>query len=566
MQKPIAAVKQPNFAVRTKSRDLKCESKNNGSANTWLITSPATNSDPEVRGALITIVEGANNNPVTLSNPDIHSAIRAAALCNDAYLPFHDILNKYSKDGSVVSFTDKETETFGFAISNLSDSKLEIVFRGTCTIPNWVSNLQTTIRREYETVFLRVAGQLEKIVEDFFEVTLPISSSLDITVTGHSLGGALSNCCSAWLLQKYGLRDAKSEKSNKIPRNILHRLANKNACSIKFITFGSALIATAEESMQLKKKFDLFGGAIKSLHLRNDGDAVPHLQKPVGYTPLYGDYVIKAEQKPTFFDIVRNLTLPPVFLLGSHFLKNHLLDEYDLRLRELLKQKSKDRRLSISSSKDIIILANSLETFKIQDLAGESSDTEDSDDDLLSQALHRCLALVQDAMDDFRFLTILAQDLPELIISAANNENGVNGEILSTVNLRLSHLPSKFKKFSIFVMTYNTFNIKDSTIYGEISASITHFIETRHSRTSLVLISDSKFKKIDFSESQIVEFSLMPPSTAVEKIKSLASDDGRNVFVCIVPKSSQPAIGGIPSNHFNVQILELLISLIIISE
>ncbi|KAI8810548.1 Alpha/Beta hydrolase protein [Cladochytrium replicatum] len=384
--------------------------------------------------SVVYLVDGKHPDEPSPTPPAlVAEAIRAVNFADFAYMNedrIHEQYNNIGEGQRAATFYDPESvrpskidypffqisdqrtircqDTFGFLCMNYAEPSLRIAFRGTMSTSNWKTNARTMGMRAYEDCFRRVKEQLGIQLDEYFTVILQKHRHLplEITITGHSLGGALAAVCVSWFVQRYGVKHGRPLESG-VPRNILLRLSKHNACKIHFITFGSALAATPQEVHQLDDIFADYGSAIKSLHLRTDGDVVPYLQLPLGYERLPGDCIIVEKEVAGHrrqmdvtkilqlgWERLRWFVLPPAYLAAERWLSNHQLDTYRRRIELYLAQiveegisEGEDRRIGSRSLGDIV--NNSV------------SDSEDDGED--EERGRKQLKKVQRLMDDHRF-------------------------------------------------------------------------------------------------------------------------------------------------------------------
>ena len=120
-------------------------------------------------------------------------AAHLSYLCQLSYTPPANIeynLTEYS----IVHIEDKETDTQGFIA--IDDKTLTVVFRGSTTVQDWITDLNTSFtsfmddpelvaHEGFSEAYLSVHDQVREVVDQHLDKKL--------YVTGHSLGAALAN-------------------------------------------------------------------------------------------------------------------------------------------------------------------------------------------------------------------------------------------------------------------------------------------------------------------------------------------------------------------------------------
>lgn len=181
-------------------------------------------------------------------------------LSNAAYCPTDSYLT-HTYLGSSLGFqpshvlVDNYTDTHGF-VGVMKDKKaVFVVFRGSYTISNWISDIDGLlvyydkcrlcfVHRGFYMAYQAVASQVLVAVADL----LKRNPSYKVIVTGHSLGGALATLAAADILQ--------------------HGTAP--AADLQLVTFGSPRVGNEYFSSSLT-------ASLQALRWTHAKDPVPHL-------------------------------------------------------------------------------------------------------------------------------------------------------------------------------------------------------------------------------------------------------------------------------------------------
>ncbi|MGG1553940.1 lipase family protein [Paenibacillus ferrarius] len=138
---------------------------------------------------------------------DTRTAIRLSAMCSQSYAQLTQGTENVvlpSASRIVAPFTASSflsgRELFGFIAE--SDSQINIVFRGTTTTSDWISD---AIARQTAYPYAKGGGLVHQGFLDIYEsarkqiltVMRKLSAQKQVYLTGHSLGGALAALCAA---------------------------------------------------------------------------------------------------------------------------------------------------------------------------------------------------------------------------------------------------------------------------------------------------------------------------------------------------------------------------------
>ncbi|MDR6554445.1 lipase family protein [Paenibacillus qinlingensis] len=236
---------------------------------------------------------------------DTRTAIRLSAMCGQSYTQLEQgteaiILPAAYRIVSPITANAAfgGRELFGFIAE--SDSQIVIVFRGTSTTSDWISD---AIARQTDFPYAKNGGLVHQGFLDIYEsARKPILASMSklsphkqVYLTGHSLGGSLSTLCAA---------DLATNTKFKNPA---------------VYTFGSPRVGNTT----FAKQFNLKTGPHYRVYNRND--MVPFLPPLVYKSPRTGDLY-------HYIHVKRGVEL--AFPTGS-FAGNHAVSSYYTELAKL---------------------------------------------------------------------------------------------------------------------------------------------------------------------------------------------------------------------------------------
>lgn len=208
--------------------------------------------------ALVCLVRAEG--PKFFRNDTLYSSLW---LSNVAYCPPETYLTHvYSgpSEGFVPThtFTDEGTDTQGYVGYIESQKTIFVVFRGSMSIRNWISDMDSIltsyntcdlcfVHHGFFTAYNTVAAQVHEAVKDLHS----LHANFNIVFTGHSLGGALATLASIDILQT--------------SKNVLNP-------SVYLSTFGSPRVGN-----ELFAKFVAATLPMSSVRYTHLSDPVPHL-------------------------------------------------------------------------------------------------------------------------------------------------------------------------------------------------------------------------------------------------------------------------------------------------
>eukprot|EP00462_Mataza_sp_D1_P009813 CAMPEP_0175154326 /NCGR_PEP_ID=MMETSP0087-20121206/20269_1 /TAXON_ID=136419 /ORGANISM="Unknown Unknown, Strain D1" /LENGTH=280 /DNA_ID=CAMNT_0016441181 /DNA_START=32 /DNA_END=874 /DNA_ORIENTATION=- len=171
------------------------------------------------------IASATNSFPLDLNVTDTYDPLRArvflqfskSAYCDASAISAWDCvpcqsLTKDYKD-NVKVFTDSKTEGQAFVGSSVAENSIVIAFRGSCNLPNWITNLNYTKKSEYPKCsgcevhggfYAAWLALQDGIVADVLARKKAMPGAR-IFVTGHSLGAALAVLAAAELHYSHSL-------------------------------------------------------------------------------------------------------------------------------------------------------------------------------------------------------------------------------------------------------------------------------------------------------------------------------------------------------------------------
>lgn len=200
---------------------------------------------------------------------DTRTAIRLAAMCGQSYTQLEQ-----GTEGIILPATYRiitpitansafgGRELFGFITE--SDSQIDVVFRGTSTASDWISD---AIARQTEFPYAKQGGLVHQGFLDIYQsarkqiitAMSKLSAHKQLYLTGHSLGGALASLCASDLATNTKFKDPA------------------------VYTYGSPRVGNTTFANQFNRKT----GPHYRIYNRND--MVPKLPPLVYTSPLTGD-------------------------------------------------------------------------------------------------------------------------------------------------------------------------------------------------------------------------------------------------------------------------------------
>lgn len=223
-------------------------------------------------------------------------ALFLADCCLQAYNQFNfkgtfDMPKGYTFVDSIMAAPAKTYDLYGFIIE--SEHSIVISFRGSKSNPDWIADasiLQTYF--PYTRIKLNIHSGFAAIYnscrQQIMNILAVLSSSKQLFVTGHSLGGALAVLC---------VLDAAANTAYKDP---------------VMYSFGSPRVGNP-------KFAEVYNEAVsRSVRIVNTNDIVPLLPPAVVHPPLSNDLL--------YYRHVKGLV--PITIQTSSITRNHLVESY----------------------------------------------------------------------------------------------------------------------------------------------------------------------------------------------------------------------------------------------
>jgi pimeloyl-ACP methyl ester carboxylesterase len=162
---------------------------------------------------------------------------------------------------------DKEHDTNGFIGYRGNDESIYVVFRGSESIPNWLSNLDAILTAyshcagcEVHKGFYKAASNVFAVVQKEVARLKQQFSNFKVVVVGHSLGAALATLVLAELKTTYGVNN------------------------IRLVNFGSPRVGNDEFA-------SWFSALIQDrMRVTHHKDTVPHVPMHERFTHISGEW------------------------------------------------------------------------------------------------------------------------------------------------------------------------------------------------------------------------------------------------------------------------------------
>jgi predicted lipase len=199
-------------------------------------------------------------------------------LSTSAYCPSFSYLNRSyigAAEGFApyMSFYDEKTDTNGYVGLNHEKKKIFVVFRGSHTLANWLSNIDTWLSiYSYCNLcfvhdgFHNAAKSVWNSVDEDLKALRANYSDYRIVFTGHSLGGVS-------ILYRFSFSCSYSYSSQALATLTAIEAINNGAEDVSLITFGSPRVGNSVFSEYAKNALD----DKHSVRITYHRDAVPHL-------------------------------------------------------------------------------------------------------------------------------------------------------------------------------------------------------------------------------------------------------------------------------------------------